>query len=111
MSSPEPKAPTVAVEINVTPSFVADFGELKRQIGPEASRVIYDQFFSALEAIKNQTPQDKLPITPYGLFGDSFQYSLNSNYVFTFKRVTDRESEGRPLVFHYFLKNLFRKNK
>ena len=107
MSSPKSHVPSVAVEIHVTPSFVADFGELERQIGTE-SKTICDQLVSALVSIRDQGPQDTLPIMPYGSLGDSFQYKLNADYVFTFKRVTDRDSERRPILFHYFLKNLLR---
>jgi hypothetical protein len=107
MSSPERRPPGVVVEIHVTPSFVADFGELERQIGSE-SKTVYDQLLIALASLREQEPQDALPITPYGLYGDSFQYKLNAEYVFTFKRVTDRDSERRPILFRYFLKNLLR---
>jgi hypothetical protein len=106
---PEPKSqvPSVAVEIHVTRSFVADFGELERQLGTE-SKTVYDQLLSALASIREQKPQETLPIMPYGSYGDSFQYKLSADYVFTFKRVTDRDSERRPILFHYFLKNLLR---
>jgi hypothetical protein len=107
MSSPTSGVPGAAVQIHVTPSFVADFGELERQIGA-ASETVYEQLLSALECIREQTPQNTLPITPYGSFGDSFQYRLTADYVFTFKRVTDRDFERRPTLYHYFLKNLLR---
>ena len=105
MSPPESHVPSVAAEIHVTPSFVADFGELERQIGTE-SKTIYDQLVSALASIRDQ--KHTLPIMPYGSFGDSFQYKLSADYVFTFKRVTDRDSDRRPILLHYFLKNLLR---
>jgi hypothetical protein len=101
MSLPIPHVPRVAVEIHVTASFAADFGELERQIGAE-SKTVYDQILSALLSIREQKPHDTLPITPYGLYGDSFQYKLNEEYVFTFKKVTDRDSERKPILFHYF---------
>lgn len=102
MAAPEVRVPGAVVEIHVTPAFVADFGEL------EESKIVYDQLLSALEALRDQKPQDTLPITTYGIYGDSFQYTLNPDLAFTFKKVTDRDSEGRPIRFHYFLKNLFR---
>lgn len=107
MSSPSPHLPSVAVEIHVTPSFAADFGELERQIGSESKKV-YEQLLAAFARIKKQNPQDVLPIAPYGAYGDSFQYKLNMDYVFTFKRLTDRDAEKRPILFHYFLKNILR---
>ena len=102
MAAPGLRAPSPAVEIHVTLSFVADFGEL------EESKIVYDQLLTALNALRDEEPQDTLPITRYGIYGDVFQYTLNANLAFTFKKVTDRDSEGRPILFHYFLKNLFR---
>src|SRR5258707_259534 len=107
MSSPKPYVPSAGVEIHVTRSFVADFGELESQIGNE-SKGVYDQVLIALDALRDQLPQATLPITPHGVIGDSFQYRLNVDFAFTFKMVTDRDSERRPILFHYFLKNLFR---
>jgi hypothetical protein len=102
MAAPRVRVPSVAVEIHITPSFVADFGEL------EESKVVYDQLVNALEALRDQERQDTLPIARYGIYGDTFQYTLNADLAFTFKRVTDRDSEGQPILSHYFLKNFFR---
>ena len=108
MPSAQSVEQSVPAKFHVTRAFVADFGELERDIGVGPAKSVYAQIVAALEAIRGEKAYDSLPITPYGYYGDSFQYQLNSEYVLTFKRATDREPEGRPLLFHYYLKNLFR---
>jgi len=104
MSSPKPNVPEPAVQIHLTPSFAADFADLRRE-DAAAAATIANRLSVALEEIQgNNNPN--LPISRYGRFGDSFSYELSPQYLFTFKMATDRDSEGHALVYHYYLKNL-----
>lgn len=107
MSLPNVRLQDPEVIIKATRSFAADYGELERQFG-QGGKEIRELLKNAFRNLEDQTPPNELPIEPYGTYGDSYQYRLNERFAFTYKRVTDRDSEGKPLAYQYYLKNILR---
>ena len=106
-STSAPLLPSPEVLVHLTHSFAADLAILQEQ--PRSADATLQYLTKALQQLKDQISQDTLPISPYGKYGDSFIFVLNDEFAFTYKRVTDRDSERRPITFHYYLKNLLRR--
>jgi hypothetical protein len=70
-----------------------------------------DENFKAdlANALKNleQSPWDK-PFQQHGSSGHDFSCQINKEFLLVFKRETDRDSAGHPLLVHFYLKTIER---
>lgn len=60
----------------------------------------------ALKELRGYGWDESLPIRRTGIYGDSFLSEFCDEYSLTFKVATDRDEHKRPIVEHYYLKNL-----
>ena len=100
------KAPKVSV--HWVPSLLADLQSIYEEFGEEVGDSVREPLITAIEKLKRYE-WDRSLIEPYGVVGDTFAFDFCRDYRFTFKIVTDRDEEKKPINEHYYLKNLLRK--
>ena len=47
---------------------------------------------------------------PHGITGHDFSFPISKEFVIIFRRVTDRDGHGHPLLVHFYLKMIARRN-
>lgn len=107
MSSRTPSLPKCEVQIHPTRTFANAIEIASESLGSAMDRFMAN-LVAAFEEIKARGFDRSLPIKQYGPVGDSFEYSLGEGYSFTFRIVTDRDSDKHPIREHFYLKDILR---
>lgn len=71
-------------------------------MGEEAKAILHDLARAVID-LDNYKWDGSLPIKPYGLYGDEFSFAFHAQYVFIFRRYTERDERKQPVRVHIYL--------
>jgi hypothetical protein len=99
---------TSVVRIHLTESFSADVATMNVLLGVSAEDINLS-IIRALRKLHGYSWDETLPIRRTGIYGDSYLFEFCDDYSLTFRIFTDRDEHKKPIVDHYYLKNLLRR--